>query len=105
MENIPSLAGQPAFFILNQLFLMREGVRKIEAMAPFVKDLKDDDLDALAKHFAKLPAKAQRRAGRSGAGQARRRDRRARGAARRATCRASPGRSRCRGWRSSASTT
>ena len=58
MENIPSLAGQPAFFILNQLFLMREGVRKIEAMAPFVKDLKDEDLDALSEHFAKLAAKA-----------------------------------------------
>jgi cytochrome c553 len=52
MEKIPSLAGQPAFFILNQLFLMREGVRKVEAMAPIVKDLKDDDLDKLSKHFA-----------------------------------------------------
>ena len=29
MEKIPSLAGQPAFYILNQLFLMREGVRPI----------------------------------------------------------------------------
>ena len=57
MENIPSIAGQPAFFILNQLFLMREGVRKVEAMAPIVKDLKDPDLDALSAHFSKLPAK------------------------------------------------
>ena len=57
MEKIPSLAGQPAFFILNQLFLMREGVRKVEAMAPIVKDLKDDDLNSLSQHFAKLPAK------------------------------------------------
>ena len=57
MEKIPSLAGQPAFFILNQLFLMREGVRKVEAMAPIVKDLKDEDLQALSEHFAKLPAK------------------------------------------------
>jgi cytochrome c553 len=58
LPNIPSLAGQPAFFILNQLFLMREGVRKVEAMAPFVKDLKDSDLDALSAYYAKLPAKA-----------------------------------------------
>jgi cytochrome c553 len=58
MPNIPSIAGQPEFFILNQLFLMREGVRKVEPMAPFVKDLKDDDLDALSKHYARLPAKA-----------------------------------------------
>ena len=72
MENIPSLAGQPEFFVLNQLFLMREGVRQVEAMAPFVKDLKDDDIDALAEHFAKLDAEAERRADRSGAGQARR---------------------------------
>lgn len=57
LEKIPSLAGQPAFFILNQLFLMREGVRKVEAMAPIVKDLKDEDLDALSKHFAALPSK------------------------------------------------
>ena len=57
LQNIPSLAGQPAFFILNQLFLMREGVRKIEVMAPFVKDLKDEDLDALSKHFAALAPK------------------------------------------------
>jgi cytochrome c553 len=57
MENIPSLAGQPEFFVMNQLFLMREGVRQIEAMAPFVKDLKDDELNALAAHYAKLEPK------------------------------------------------
>ena len=56
--NIPSLAGQPEFFILNQLFLMREGVRKIEPMTPFVKDLKDSDIDALSKYFARLEPKA-----------------------------------------------
>lgn len=57
LEKIPSLAGQPEFFVMNQLVLMREGVRQIEAMAPFVKDLKDEDIFALAKHFAGLPAK------------------------------------------------
>ena len=57
LENIPSLAGQPEFFIFNPLVLMREGVRQLEPMTPFVKDLKDDDMDALAKHFAKLAAK------------------------------------------------
>ena len=57
MENVPSLAGQPEFFILNQLFLMREGVRQIEAMMPFVKDLKDADLTALAAHYSKLAPK------------------------------------------------
>jgi cytochrome c553 len=57
MQNIPSLAGQPEFFLLNQLFLMREGVRRIEAMMPFVKELKDDEMAALAKHFSQLEAK------------------------------------------------
>ncbi len=56
-ENVPSLAGQPEFFVLNQLFLMREGVRRIESMAPYVKDLKDDELEAMAKHFARLAPK------------------------------------------------
>src|SRR5258708_18135410 len=57
LEKIPSLAGQPAFFILNQLFLMREGVRKVEAMAAIVKDLKDQDLTELSEHYAKLAPK------------------------------------------------
>jgi cytochrome c553 len=54
MENTPSLAGQPELFITNQLILMREGVRKSEMMAPFVKGLKDDIIVALAAHYAKL---------------------------------------------------
>lgn len=57
IEKIPSLAGQPEFFVLNQLVLMREGVRQVEAMAPFVKDLTDEDITALAKHYAQLEAK------------------------------------------------
>jgi len=57
IEKVPSLAGQPEFFTINQLVLMREGVRRIEAMMPFVNDLKDEDILALAKHFASLPPK------------------------------------------------
>jgi cytochrome c553 len=52
MEKIPSLAGQPELMLVNQLIFMREGVRPIEAMAPFVKDLKDGEIEALAKHYA-----------------------------------------------------
>ena len=99
MEKIPSLAGQPAFFILNQLFLMREGVRKVEAMAPIVKDLKDDDLTNLSQHFAKLPAKRSDEAGRSGACQEWRGDRDAAALRLLSSAEAWPGRSRCRGWR------
>ncbi len=52
IENIPSLAGQPEFFLLNQLVLMRDGVRMIPAMAPLVRDMTDDDIQAIAAHFA-----------------------------------------------------
>ena len=55
MENTPSLAGQPALFLTNQLILMRENLRKTEVMAPFVKGLKDDVIVALAEYYAKLP--------------------------------------------------
>jgi cytochrome c553 len=54
MENTPSLAGQPALFLTNQLILMRERLRKSEIMAPFVVGLKDDEAVALAEHYAGL---------------------------------------------------
>jgi cytochrome c553 len=54
MENTPSLAGQPELFLTNQMILMRERVRKSEAMEPFVRGLKDDEIVALAAHYAKL---------------------------------------------------
>jgi cytochrome c553 len=54
MENTPSIAGQPALFITNQLILMREGVRKSAIMAPFVEGLKDEVILELAKHYAGL---------------------------------------------------
>jgi len=56
--DIPSLAAQPEFFLTNQLVLFREGVRKVEAMSPLLKNLTDDDLIALARHFSSLPPKA-----------------------------------------------
>jgi cytochrome c553 len=58
MPNVPSLAGQPEFYLTNQLFLFREGVRQIPGMSELLKGLKDDDLVALAGHFAKLEPKA-----------------------------------------------
>lgn len=54
MANTPSLAGQPQLFLVNQLILMRERVRSSEVMAPFVKGLKDDEIIALASHYAAL---------------------------------------------------
>ena len=55
--KIPSLAGQPEFFLLNQLILMREGVRQVAVMTPFVSNLSDAEAEGLAKHFAALEAK------------------------------------------------
>jgi cytochrome c553 len=58
MPNTPSLAGQPEFYLTNQLFLFREGVRNVPGMSELLKGLKDDDLVALAGHFAALEPKA-----------------------------------------------
>jgi cytochrome c553 len=57
VPNVPSLAGQPEFFLVNQLFLFREGVRKVPGMSELTKGLKDEDLVALAQHFTALEAK------------------------------------------------
>ena len=56
--GIPSLAGQPQFFLVNQLILIREGVRPVSQMAPIVGDLKDADIEAIAAHYSALPPKA-----------------------------------------------
>lgn len=52
----PSIAGQPKIFIENQLVLIREGLREVPTMAPVVKNLSDEDIGALARHFAAQPA-------------------------------------------------
>jgi cytochrome c553 len=51
----PSIAGQPKLFVENQLILIREGLRRSEAMEPIVKDMKDPQIIALAKHFSAQP--------------------------------------------------
>ena len=55
---IPSLAGQPALFIENQLVLMREGLREVPAMQAAVAGLADEEIVALARHYAALPLTA-----------------------------------------------
>ena len=54
---IPSLAGQPAFFLTTQLVLMREQVRPVAAMDGLLSGLDDAALVGLAEYFAKMPAK------------------------------------------------
>ena len=58
-SEVPSLAGMPADFTLIQLFLFRQGTRKVEIMNDLAKDMTDDDLRKFADYFAKLsPPKA-----------------------------------------------
>jgi cytochrome c553 len=54
---VPSLAGQPAFFLTTQLVLMREQVRPVAAMEGLLNGLDDSVLVGLAEHFAKMPVK------------------------------------------------
>ena len=52
----PSLAGQPSFYAITQLFLFREGRRSNEAMSAQAKGMTDDDLRAFSDLIGKLPA-------------------------------------------------
>jgi cytochrome c553 len=57
--EVPSLAGMPADFTLIQLFLFRQGTRKVEIMNDLAKDMTDDDLRKFSEYFSKLaPPKA-----------------------------------------------
>jgi cytochrome c553 len=52
IPGTPSLAGQPAIFLENQLVLMREGMREVPQMAAAVRGLTDAQIRALARHYA-----------------------------------------------------
>jgi cytochrome c553 len=51
----PSLAGQPGFYAITQLFLLREGRRDNPVMAAVAKGMSDKDLRGYADHIATLP--------------------------------------------------
>ncbi len=53
--EVPSLGGQPADFLLIQLYQFREKQRIAEPMNELTKDFTDDDLRAFADQIAKLP--------------------------------------------------
>ena len=54
----PSLGGQPAFYVVAQLFLFREGRRDNATMTEAAKGLTDADLRRLSESIAKLPPPA-----------------------------------------------
>jgi cytochrome c553 len=54
--EIPSLGGQPAPYLLIQLYLFREKQRTVEIMNEMTKGFTDDDLRNFSDYIAKLPA-------------------------------------------------
>ena len=53
--EVPSLGGQPAPYLLIQLYLFREKQRIVEIMNDVTKDFTDDDLRAFSDTLAKQP--------------------------------------------------
>ncbi len=53
--EVPSLGGQPAPYLLIQIYLFREKQRVVEIMNDMTKDFTDDDLRAFSDAIAKLP--------------------------------------------------
>lgn len=58
-ENTPSLAGQPPAFLFLQLFLIRDGLRPLPLMQPFVDGKSDQDLEDIAAYYASLKPEAE----------------------------------------------
>jgi cytochrome c553 len=55
LPEVPSLGGQPAFYLLTQLVMFRERIRDIAPMSDMLKGASDDDLGRLADAMSKLP--------------------------------------------------
>ena len=55
IPETPSLGGQPAFFVVAQLFLFRDGRRDGDAMVAAAKGLTNSDLTAFAERVTRLP--------------------------------------------------
>jgi cytochrome c553 len=53
--NTPSLGGQQQGYVLIQIYMFREKLRKAEIMNQMAEGLSDDDLRAFSETIAKLP--------------------------------------------------
>jgi cytochrome c553 len=53
--DVPALGGQPSTYLLTQLVMFRDRMRKVEPMNGLTQGLSDDDLRGLADALAKLP--------------------------------------------------
>ena len=61
--DIPSLGGQPAPYLLIQLYLFREKQRDVPMMIDLIKGFTDDDLRLFSDNLAKLPPPPNAEAG------------------------------------------
>jgi cytochrome c553 len=60
VPGTPSLAGQPALFVENQLVLIREGVRKVlPVMEEAVRGVKDAEIREISRYYAAQKPAAQ----------------------------------------------
>lgn len=60
IPGTPSLAGQPALFVENQLVLIREGVRKVlPVMEDAVRGVKDAEIREISRYYAAQKPVAQ----------------------------------------------
>jgi cytochrome c553 len=53
---VPSLGGQPEFYLSVQLFMFRENLRRAEPMNAMMKGVSDDELKRMAAALSQLPA-------------------------------------------------
>ena len=60
LPDYPNLAGQNARYLLEQMRMIKSGERAAPLMAGQLDRLSEDDLAALAAHYAALPAKVGR---------------------------------------------
>jgi cytochrome c553 len=56
LPEVPSLGGQPEFYLSVQLFMFRENMRSAEPMNAMMKGVNDGDLQRMAAALSKLPA-------------------------------------------------
>ena len=54
-DGVPSLGAMPVNYVLTQLYLFREKIRKVEIMNAMAEGLTDDDLRSLAATINALP--------------------------------------------------
>lgn len=55
IPEVPSLGGQPEFYLSVQLYMFREHMRSVEPMNSMMRGISDDQLQRTAAAIAKLP--------------------------------------------------